>query len=123
MYTLAALIIGIVLDYLLGDPVYFWHPVRIMGNLIAFLEKGIRKFFQKTKKAELLGGGILVVIFIWCLFLTLVSRDLCRGMFLLPAFSSKEFENRKYKSLYSFKRTRAYSWAKSSIDDCGKGHR
>ncbi len=62
MYTLAALIIGIVLDYLLGDPVYFWHPVRIMGNLIAFLEKGIRKFFQKTKKAELLGGGILVVI-------------------------------------------------------------
>ncbi len=62
MYTLAALIIGIVLDYLLGDPVYFWHPVRIMGNLIAFLEKGIRKFFPKTKKAELLGGGILVVI-------------------------------------------------------------
>jgi len=37
----AALVIGLafVLDLLLGDPVYFLHPVRLIGNWISKLEK------------------------------------------------------------------------------------
>lgn len=57
-----ALILGFVLDLLLGDPRWLYHPVCLIGNLIAFLEKKIRKLFPKTQKGELLGGGIEVIL-------------------------------------------------------------
>lgn len=81
MYTFAALIIGVGLDYVLGDPVYVWHPVRLMGNLIAFLEKRIRKIFPKTQKAELVGGGILVVVTLF--FSTVIPALLLSAAYFL----------------------------------------
>ena len=60
--TLAALLTGYVLDLIFGDPRQIYHPIRIIGNLIAVLEKGIRKVFPKTSKGELAGGTVLVVL-------------------------------------------------------------
>ena len=60
--TLAALLTGYVLDLIFGDPRQIYHPIRIIGNLIAVLEKGIRKVFLKTSKGELAGGTVLVVL-------------------------------------------------------------
>lgn len=60
--TLAALLTGYVLDLIFGDPRQIYHPIRIIGNLIAVLEKGIRKVFPKTSKSELAGGTVLVVL-------------------------------------------------------------
>ena len=60
--TLAALLTGYVLDLIFGDPRQIYHPIRIFGNLIAVLEKGIRKVFPKTSKGELAGGTVLVVL-------------------------------------------------------------
>ena len=60
--TLAALLTGYVLDLIFGDPRRIYHPIRIIGNLIAVLEKGIRKVFPKTSKGELAGGTVLVVL-------------------------------------------------------------
>lgn len=60
--TLAALLTGYVLDLIFGDPRQIYHPIRIIGNLIAVLEKGIRKVFPKTSKGELAGGTMLVVL-------------------------------------------------------------
>ena len=60
--TLAALLTGDVLDLIFGDPRQIYHPIRIIGNLIAVLEKGIRKVFPKTSKGELAGGTMLVVL-------------------------------------------------------------
>lgn len=60
--TLAALLTGYVLDLIFGDPRQIYHPIRIIGNLIAVLEKGIRKVFPKTSKGELVGGTVLVVL-------------------------------------------------------------
>lgn len=60
--TLAALLTGYVLDLIFGDPRRIYHPIRIIGNLIAVLEKGIRKLFPKTSKGELAGGTVLVVL-------------------------------------------------------------
>ena len=65
-YTIAAFAAGFILDLIFGDPRWLYHPVCLIGNAIAFLEKRIRKLFPKTEKGELL-GGILEVLLI-CLF-------------------------------------------------------
>lgn len=56
-----ALILGFCLDLLLGDPRWLYHPICLIGNLIAFLEKKIRRLFPKTNKGELLGGTLEVL--------------------------------------------------------------
>ncbi len=41
-----------VLDLLLGDPMWLWHPVRGIGQLITGLEKGLWKGFRISSKPE-----------------------------------------------------------------------
>lgn len=60
--ALAALIVGYGLDLLLGDSSFLYHPIRVIGNLIALLEKWLRKVFPKTPKGELAGGVFLVIL-------------------------------------------------------------
>lgn len=65
-YSLPALVMGFVLDLLIGDPRWLYHPICVIGNLIALLEKGIRKIFPKSHGGELAGGFVTVVLI--CLF-------------------------------------------------------
>ena len=46
---MTALICGILLDQIVGDPHFMPHPIRAIGNLIMFLEK---KLLGDTKNAE-----------------------------------------------------------------------
>lgn len=62
LYHTIALAAGYLLDLLIGDPRWLYHPVCLIGNLIALLEKGIRKIFPKTEKGELSGGVLEVVL-------------------------------------------------------------
>ena len=62
LYHIIALAAGYLLDLLIGDPRWLYHPVCLIGNLIALLEKGIRKIFPKTEKGELSGGVLEVVL-------------------------------------------------------------
>ena len=59
---LLAIVIGFLLDLLIGDPRCFYHPVRLIGKLIEFLEKHLRNTFQKTQKGERAAGVLLVVL-------------------------------------------------------------
>ena len=59
---LLALLLGFCLDLLLGDPPRAPHPVRVIGALIAALEKGLRKLFPKSPGGELAGGIVLVIL-------------------------------------------------------------
>ena len=44
--TLGAIFTGFAVDCFLGDPVWFLpHPVILIGKLISFLEKNLRKLF------------------------------------------------------------------------------
>lgn len=61
LYSLIALFFGFLLDLMIGDPHWLWHPVRGIGSLITAMEKILRKLFPKTKKGELIAGGFLVV--------------------------------------------------------------
>lgn len=61
IYHLLALLAGCVLDWMVGDPHWLPHPVRIMGRLITFLEKRFRASFAKDEKSERLAGGCMVL--------------------------------------------------------------
>lgn len=61
-YTLPAVVLGFLLDLLLGDPRWLYHPVRMIGKLIDGLEYLLRRLLPKTKAGERIGGGILVFL-------------------------------------------------------------
>lgn len=56
--TLISITLGFILDFILGDPHSFPHPVRWIGLLITKVE-GILRPLVKTKRGELIAGGIL----------------------------------------------------------------
>ena len=60
--TLYAILIGFIMDLLIGDPHWMYHPVRLIGKLITFLELLLRKIFPKTKDGEQKAGFVLVVL-------------------------------------------------------------
>lgn len=62
LYHIVALAAGFLLDLLFGDPRWLYHPVCLIGNLIAALEKNIRKIFPKSEKGELAGGFLEVFL-------------------------------------------------------------
>ena len=79
--TILACITGFLLDCIFGDPVWMYHPIRVIGNLISVLEKGLRKLLcsrilaseqKKKNKREVLAGGIL-----WILTVSLSSLICC----------------------------------------------
>ena len=59
---LSALALGFCLDLLLGDPHWAPHPVRLIGWLIAALEKALRRIFPDTKNGLLTAGVFLVIL-------------------------------------------------------------
>lgn len=59
MEILIAVIIGFILDLILGDPHWLPHPIRLIGYLISKGEKVIRRLLPETKNGELIGGTLL----------------------------------------------------------------
>lgn len=51
-FTFYSILIGFVIDLLVGDPRWFPHPVVGIGKLISLLEKGFRRIFPKTPAGE-----------------------------------------------------------------------
>ena len=73
-----ACITGFLLDCIFGDPVWMYHPIRVIGNLISVLEKGLRKLLcsrihaseqEKKNIREVLAGGILWILTVSLSFL------------------------------------------------------
>ena len=54
----AAVSIGFVLDAIFGDPDFKLHPIRLIGYLISFLEKVMRRIFTKNER---LGGAVMAI--------------------------------------------------------------
>ncbi len=62
MNFIYAVIVGFILDLILGDPQYAFHPIRFIGKLIEWSEKITRKLFKKTEKGQIWAGALTVVI-------------------------------------------------------------
>lgn len=62
MRHLMALVLGCLLDALLGDPYDFPHIIRFVGTLIARSEAALRRVFPATRAGERLAGVMLVLV-------------------------------------------------------------
>ncbi|MCT8976642.1 adenosylcobinamide-phosphate synthase CbiB [Clostridium sp. CX1] len=57
-----AIFLAVILDWIIGDPYWFPHPVIYIGKLISFLEKRGRKFCKTNKGIKFFGGLIVVIV-------------------------------------------------------------
>lgn len=80
-----SLILAVVLDFLIGDPSSFPHPVKLMGRVISLEEKLARKWSKSSKGLKLLG-------------LIIVILNISLG-FLIPFIILKA--TKEYKVLYT----------------------
>ena len=60
--TILAVILGFIIDLMVGDPRWMYHPVQFIGLLISKFEKILRIIFKKSKTSEQIAGGILVIL-------------------------------------------------------------
>ena len=60
--SILAVALGFVLDLLIGDPHWLYHPIRLVGALISALEKLLRGVFPKNKNGELTAGVFLLAL-------------------------------------------------------------
>lgn len=59
----AALLAGCILDLVIGDPHWIYHPVQAIGAVITGLEKALRHLIgNRGKQAELWSGRVLVIL-------------------------------------------------------------
>jgi adenosylcobinamide-phosphate synthase len=53
----ALLTVAVVTDLAMGDPVYAWHPVRLVGTMLAWMERRLR-----AAGLDGYGGGVLLFV-------------------------------------------------------------
>jgi adenosylcobinamide-phosphate synthase len=63
-----ALGIAVLVDLAVGDPTYRWHPVRLIGNTLTFVENLLRRL-----GADSYGGGIALFILLAVIWVSALS--------------------------------------------------
>ena len=63
--SLAACIAGFFLDFIFGDPVWLYHPVRLIGKGISFGERQLRKLCSRNEKNESGRGLVTAGAVLW----------------------------------------------------------
>ena len=61
-WSLMALVIGFIIDFFVGDPHGFPHPIVLIGKLISALDRGLRRLFPATPKGERAAGAVLWIL-------------------------------------------------------------
>lgn len=59
MYDILA---AVILDWVIGDPYWFPHPIKYIGKLIKALEGFGRKYIKDNKIMKLYGGLIVIIV-------------------------------------------------------------
>lgn len=59
------MILGFLLDLWLGDPQTPLHPVCLIGRLVTFFERLLRRFFPATRIGERCAGTLLVLLVVF----------------------------------------------------------
>ena len=62
IFVIFPIIPAIIMDILIGDPRWIYHPVRIIGVAISLFESLFRRIFPKNKYGEFIGGLIIAVL-------------------------------------------------------------
>ncbi|ADK16248.1 Cobalamin biosynthesis protein CbiB [Clostridium ljungdahlii DSM 13528] len=60
--NLIDIVIAVVIDWIIGDPYWFPHPVIYIGKLISYLDKKGRKLCKKEESLKAFGGLIVFLV-------------------------------------------------------------
>ena len=60
--NLIDIVIAVVIDWIIGDPYWFPHPVIYIGKFISYLEKKGRKLCKKDESLKAFGGLIVFLV-------------------------------------------------------------
>lgn len=82
-----ALLIGFVLDLLLGDPAWLYHPVCIIGKYISYMEKKLRQRGGNLRKSAFFLTASTVLLTMAIVALLLFLLRLCGRIPLLIGMS------------------------------------
>ena len=77
------IVIAVILDFLIGDPYSFPHPVKLMGNIISVEDKFVRKIFKSKKALKIAGFLIAFINIAMAFFLTFILLKSIRKYKLL----------------------------------------
>lgn len=68
-------LLGFILDLIWGDPIYSWHPVRLFGKWISFLDSKLYNLNNKFQAGVLLWIlSIALPLFVWHTVIALVPE-------------------------------------------------
>ncbi len=93
LYHMIAFATGVILDWIIGDPLGWPHPIRWIGNLISALQKKLLEPFLTGKrdcKAERRCGLLLVLIVI--ITTALITAGLLIGAYLIHPYAGVVIE-------------------------------
>nr|WP_051527068.1 adenosylcobinamide-phosphate synthase CbiB [[Eubacterium] cellulosolvens] len=102
-----AMILGFLLDQLIGDPAFLYHPVRIIGKLIEYLEKLFRGINTSDKKGEWQAGFYTTMT-------TVLVSTLLPWLLLLVVFHVNTFAGLVLESFWCCQMLAATSLRKES---------
>ena len=72
MFIVISALLGILLDFIFGDPYFLYHPITFIGNIISLSEKFFRRYFCKNSKEEFISGIIVAILIpVFCFVLSL----------------------------------------------------
>ena len=60
--SLLALVLGFILDLIIGDPHGLYHPIRLVGNLIGLLEKHMNKKSDSPDRQMVMGWLMALIV-------------------------------------------------------------
>ena len=78
---MSAVLVGFLIDCLLGDPAGLPHPIVLIGKGIAALERALRRRFPATPEGERAAGRVLVVCML--LLSAVVPAAILAGCYLI----------------------------------------
>ena len=83
----AALLLGFVLDALLGDPNWLYHPVQAIGKFISFMEKRLRRTCKNLRRGAVILTLSTVLLSALCAFILLMLLSLAGRIPLLTGMA------------------------------------
>jgi adenosylcobinamide-phosphate synthase len=106
-------VLAVILDFIIGDPAWFPHPIVYIGKLIKLLENTFRRYFKSKTSLNVAGGLIVLIVCISCFGVPFIILKLTEKitwlhhiisiLLIWTTLAAKSLHNEGKKVYYSLK--------------------